>query len=278
MKKTAKDLITLEWFTPTKPTDPVSVVLFDFDGTISTLRCGWEAVMEPLMIELITGGVNPTAEISSLVRAYIDDSTGIQTIFQMKWLVETVRKYGMNPDPSNDPWVYKAEYNRRLMVSVMERRNRLLAGHIEREAFMIRGSEDCLRALTENGVHLYVASGTDDADVKQEVEALGLTQYFSRITGAPAGRENCSKESVIRELIEQDGMRGDHLAVVGDGKVEIAIGRENGARTLGVASDERALSGVNPAKRSRLIRAGADAVIGDFTEAGLLSDFFYLRS
>ena len=73
-------------------------------------------------------------------------------------------------------------------------------------------------------------------------------------------------------------MRGDQLAVVGDDKVEIAIGRENGARTLGVASDERALTGINPLKRTRLVRAGADAIVGDFTDAELMGGFFGLNS
>ena len=38
------------------PSTPVRAVLFDFDGTISTLRCGWEEVMQPLMVEMISGG------------------------------------------------------------------------------------------------------------------------------------------------------------------------------------------------------------------------------
>ena len=29
--------------------------VFDFDGTVSTLRCGWEQVMRPLMLECIAG-------------------------------------------------------------------------------------------------------------------------------------------------------------------------------------------------------------------------------
>lgn len=40
--------------------NPVRAVLFDFDGTISTLRCGWESVMKPLMLEMISGGRGTT--------------------------------------------------------------------------------------------------------------------------------------------------------------------------------------------------------------------------
>jgi phosphoglycolate phosphatase-like HAD superfamily hydrolase len=267
----------MQWFAKDMHKEDVSVVLFDFDGTISTLRCGWEEVMEPMMVEMITGGKSPKQDIVELVRAYIDESTGIQTIFQMKWLVEIVKKVGMNLNPSDDPWEYKAEYNRRLMLSVRRRRDLLLTNQARQEDFMMSGSESCLKMLTDRGVQLYVASGTDDADVKQEVEALGLSKYFTRVTGAPAGKESCSKEAVIRELIEQNGVRGSQLAVVGDGKVEIMIGKENGARTLGVASDEKALTGINPAKRTRLIKAGADAIVGDFTEKDMLERFFFAK-
>ena len=246
------------------PTIPVSTVLFDFDGTISTLRYGWESVMEPLMTELLGG------DSGAFVRTYIDESTGIQTIHQMKWLAEQIKlRYGS----AADPWEYKAEYNRRLMETVSKRRASLQDGSAEREDYLMAGSVALLEYLHGRGVALYVASGTDDPDVKAEVEALGLTKYFLRIAGAPLGEENCSKEDVIRALLHS-GIPGNRLAVVGDGKVEIAIGRENGARTLGIASDEEVRSGVNPVKRERLVKAGADAIAGDFSESEELAIFF----
>ena len=39
------------------------VAILDFDGTISTLRHGWEQVMEPLMVEMICGDVEPVQQI-----------------------------------------------------------------------------------------------------------------------------------------------------------------------------------------------------------------------
>ena len=251
---------------PDIPKTPVTTVLFDFDGTISTLRHGWEDVMGPLMLELLG------EDSAGLVRDYIDESTGIQTIYQMKWLAEQVR---MRKGSADDPWSYKAEYNRRLMETVSKRRAALKDGTADRREYMVAGSARLLDTLYGRGVTLYVASGTDDPDVNAEVEALGLAKYFVRIAGAPPGVENCSKEGVIRELLGS-GIPGSRLAVVGDGKVEIAIGRENGARTLGLASDEAALQGVNPVKRERLIKAGADAIAGDFLEHGELMRFLGL--
>ena len=67
-------------------------VIFDFDGTISTLRHGWEQIMQPLMLEMICpDGQFPDALVKK-VSDYIDASTGIQTAYQMQWLADEVKK------------------------------------------------------------------------------------------------------------------------------------------------------------------------------------------
>ena len=254
---------------------PVRAVLFDFDGTISTLRCGWEAVMKPLMLEMISGGKPYGEELEREVETYISDSTGIQTIHQMKWLAATVRERGNNPEASDDPWWYKAEYNRRLMENVSGRVDRLRSGEALASEYLIAGSEDFLKALCERGVRLYVASGTDHPDVCAEAEALGLLKYFTLIAGAPVGEENCSKEKVMAQLLGSENLHGDEVAVIGDGKVEIRLGCEAGARTIGLATNERE-GGVDTVKRERLIKAGADIIAGDFTEKEALLAFLGL--
>ena len=268
---------TMEICSPRETRTPVRVALFDFDGTISTLRCGWEEVMRPLMLEMISGGAVWDEALEREVAAYIDESTGIQTIHQMKWLAETVRARGMNPDAPDDPWWYKAEYNRRLMARIAGKIEALEAGTRDPEEYLMAGSRDFLRALRERGVRIYVASGTDHPDVVREARALGMAGFFDLIAGVPVGGENCSKEAVIARLIAEEGLRGDDFCVIGDGKVEIRLGREAGARTLGLASDETARRGVNPVKRERLLRAGADAIAGDFLEADSLLDFLGLQ-
>ena len=81
---------------------------------------------------------------------------------------------------------------------------------------------------------------------------------------------------MIADLIEREGLRGADVAVIGDGKVEIALGRAAGARTVGLASDEAQRHGVNPVKRERLIRAGADVIAGDFLDMDELLVFLGL--
>ena len=48
--------------------------------------------------------------------------------------------------------------------------------------------------------------------------------------------------------------------------MEIALGKEAGARTLGIASDEEHRRGIFPVKQQRLQQAGADRIIGDFSQ------------
>jgi phosphoglycolate phosphatase-like HAD superfamily hydrolase len=268
----------MEILKPLAPGRPrVKVALFDFDGTLSTLRHGWERTMEPFMVESIAGPTPAEPGLVDEVRAYIDRSTGIQTYFQMEWLVEAVRRHGRNPGGSTDPWAYKAEYNRRLMRDVRERRARIADGTAVRTDFLMRGSEAFLQALRERGVEICVASGTDDPDVKEEAEALGLARYFKEIAGAPVGRAECSKEAVLRRLVDENGLHGQEVVVFGDGKVEIALGCEVGAITVGVASDEERLHGVNPVKRERLVQAGAHAILDCFEPMDPILDWLRIR-
>jgi len=254
---------------------PIRAALFDFDGTISTLRQGWEGIMGPLMVEMIAGPTAPTPELQREVVEYIDHSTGVQTIHQMVWLAESVARYGLNPRVL-DSWEYKAEYARRLAEPVTTRARRIIDGQANPADFMISGSRAFLDALRAAGVLLYVASGSDHTDVVREVGILGLSGYFIEIAGAPAGKIDCSKEAVLRRLVQDAGLRGAEIVVIGDGRVEIALGREVGAITLGIASDDVRRQGIDPAKYRRLVNAQAHAIIGDFSETNEIMNWLGL--
>ena len=118
------------------------------------------------------------------MKRYIDESTGVQTIYQMQWLAEKVRQHGRSTH-IHDEWWYKDEYNRRLMARVQKRLEGLHAGDIQIDSFLICGSLEFIKLLRSKDVELYIASGTDDKDVKNEVKALGLFNYFTDVNGAP---------------------------------------------------------------------------------------------
>ncbi len=252
----------------------VKHILFDNDGTLSTLRQGWEEVMEPVMIKAILGDKYETAETSLFrkvqeqVRQYIDASTGIQTILQMEALVEMVREAGFVPEEKIlDKFGYKKIYNNALMEVVNKRLEKLHRGELDVEDFTLKGAVPFLKKLRNAGMVLYLASGTDEEDVLHEAAELGLAEFFNGgIYGSQNDIRKYSKKMVVDRIIRENDLHGDELVVFGDGPVEIREVMQAGGIAIGVASDEVRRYGLNPAKRTRLIRAGAHLIIPDFTQ------------
>lgn len=245
-------------------------VLFDFDGTLSVLRQGWEEVMIPVMLEAICGPNPIQPEIEQKVRGYVDRSSGILTIRQMQWLVEAVRHFGLASQPRTAA-EYKAHYLDRLMVRVDARIASLEKGGASPAGYLIAGAESFLKDLVSRGARLYLASGTDHEAVVREAGVLGIAHFFEgRIFGALDHNENHAKERVIQKILDENNLSGAELLVVGDGPVEIREGAQRGAISLGVATDEVARCGWNPHKIERLENAGADLIVPDFRRSGEL--------
>jgi len=269
---------TIEIVTGRRPAAAIRHAIFDHDGTISVLREGWEQIMEPMMIREILGakpdGVDDAtrARVVDAVRGFIDRTTGIQTLAQMKGLVDLVRDFGFVPPQAvRDEHGYKAIYNETLLAMVRRRITRLRNGELTPSEFQFARAPEVLERLTAAGVTLYLASGTDQEDTIAEAGLLGYAHLFTGgIFGSVGDLRVEAKRDVLARIIHATGARGEEILVVGDGPVEIREGRRRGAYTVGVASDEVLRHGLNQRKRTRLIRAGADVIIPDFSEADAL--------
>lgn len=239
--------------------------LFDFDGTISLIRQGWQDVMIPMMVEILleleTGETEQ--ELTALVTEFVDRLTGKQTIYQMIQLCEEIRKRGGEP---LDPLEYKWMYLGRLEERIEGRIAALEEGRVTPEEMMVPGAVDMLEAIRARGVACYLASGTDEPYVLEEAEALGITAYFVDIYGALDDYKSYSKKMVIERIIAENHLSGEELAAFGDGFVEIENVKAVDGIAVGVATNEATRQGVNAWKRDRLIQAGADIIIPDFRE------------
>lgn len=250
--------------------------LFDFDGTVSLLREGWQQVMGPVMVEMICGGAEPAPEIVREVEDYIDESTGINTILQMERLVEMVRAHGFVPESEMlDAHGYKAVYNERLMKGVRERIARVERGELSLEEATVRGALEFVRRIAEKGLAMYIFSGTDRADVQNEARLVTAAPYFQEIWGALRSYQESNKELIIKTILAEHDLHGSEVLVVGDGPVEIRLAHEHGCVSVGVASDEARGHGWNEPKRQRLLEAGADILIPDFGEGEALIDYLF---
>jgi rfaE bifunctional protein kinase chain/domain len=265
----------IEMIPPAREPSAVTHAIFDHDGTISTLRQGWEAVMEPVMIRAILGDQYASADETTYARVrqrvgdLIDKTTGVQTLVQMQGLVEIVREFGVVPeDEILDEFGYKEIYNEALLVMVRERMSQLGRGELDASDFTIKNAPAVLEHLHRAGVRLYLASGTDHADVVREAEALGYAPLFEgRIYGAVGDVTKEAKRMVLDQILNEVGSENvGNLVTFGDGPVEIRETRKRGGLTVGLASDELRRFGLNPSKRSRLIRAGAAFIVPDWSQ------------
>jgi len=267
---------TVEIIREVKLAAPPRFALFDFDGTLSLVREGWPDVMIPMMVEELaaTGTKESPADLAALARNFVMQLNGKQTIYQMIRLTEEISARGGTP---RDPLDYKQKYHDRLMERIAKRRQALEQGTAPPEEFLVPGTYAALRLLQARGLELYLASGTDENYVREEVELLGLTPFFGRhVYGAVADHRQFSKQMVIERLLRENQVDGARLIGLGDGYVEIDNIKGAGGTAIAVASDEAGKSGKpDPWKRDRLIGVGADLVIPDFREFAAVCDYLW---
>lgn len=240
------------------------VVLFDFDGTLSLIRTGWVQVMVPLMVEILVELKTGESEegLRKVVGEFVSRLTGEQTIYQMIELARQVEKRGGKP---RQPLEYKRLYNDLLMQKIQHRREELRQGKVSAENYLVPGARALLGALQDRGLKLYCASGTDQDYTLEEVRLLGIDRYFDgRIYGALNDYKSFSKKLLIRQMLSCTECREEELLGFGDGYVEIKNVKDADGVAVGVATDEPACQTVDPWKRERLVKVGADFIVPNF--------------
>jgi phosphoglycolate phosphatase-like HAD superfamily hydrolase len=249
--------------------------VFDFDGTISLIREGWQQVMIPYFIEELRKA--PMAEdndsIDNCVRDFVDYLTGKQTIYQCIRLSEEILARGGQP---LEPLEYKREYHRRLMERIQHRIEGLKDGSVLPDDVVVPGSFELLDMLRNHGLTLYLASGTDENYVLQEAELLGVTGYFNGgIYGAKDEYKLFSKAMVIQNILKTHELAGNELIGFGDGYVEIENIKSVDGFAVGVASDEANKCGIDEWKRNRLTHAGADIIVPDYRVLDEIEEYIF---
>lgn len=252
----------------------IRYALFDFDGTISLIREGWQSIMIPMMAEILNQTPNRETEqeIDRVVKDFVTRLTGKQTIYQMIQLCEEIHARG---GEAKDPFFYKNMYNERLNKHIQSRIEALKADEITPEELVVPGVLAWLKRLKNRGVHCYLASGTDEKYVFEESALLGLPPYFDSIYGAKDDYKNFSKKMVIDQIIKDHGLHGPQFLAFGDGYVEIEDTKSVGGIAIGLATNEAERHGIDEWKRNRLIAAGADIIIPDFLCADELEQIIF---
>jgi phosphoglycolate phosphatase-like HAD superfamily hydrolase len=266
---------SVEILNPAVPIGRIRHAIFDFDGTISLVREGWQDVMVPMMLEYLTAAApeEDPESIALTVRDFVTRLTGKQTIYQMIELADQIKRRGGSP---LEPLEYKHEYLRRLEVRIADRVEGLETKRIDASSLLVPGSIELLESLRDRGIRMYLASGTDEPFVLREAKLLGVDHFFDGgIFGALDNYQNFSKKMVIDRIIRENSLHGPELVAFGDGYVEIENTKSVGGIAVGMPTFESDPVRWDEWKKERLKQAGADVLIPNFVDHRPLLSFLF---
>ena len=249
----------------------ITHAVFDFDGTLSWLRHGWPELMAEVFRQHVP--VLPRETEDAFHELLLDDIlslNGKPSIHQMLRCVARLSERGGAPPR---PEALLEEYQRRLDAAIAERTAEILNGKASPDEFVVYGARRFLEALRDRGVTLVILSGTIEHRVKEEAELLDLARYFgAHIYGGRGDAVQFSKRAVISRLLREERIAGDQLVALGDGPVEIAVAKDAGGKAIALATDEEVNGSgkLHPQKEKLLRAAGADIIVPDYRDFGLL--------
>ena len=209
------------------------------------------------------------SKIDSEAARMIESTTGIQTIIQMHHLQDMVKSFGhVHEKDILTPQEYKNIYNEKLLEMVSERIKLFKRGLLDLHDVTLKGVLQFLEILKKKNVKIYLASGTDQEDVRKEAAVLGYANFFNGgIFGSVGNISQDPKRVVIENIVTNlpGNIKPEECYVFGDGPVEMREAAKRDFTRIGLVSDEKQRFGINHEKRSRLILGGAQALIPDFS-------------
>lgn len=120
---------TLEVMRPRGAHREFRYAVFDFDGTLSLIREGWQGIMIPYFASELAAAPGAAGrayeDIYEEAKEFIFVNTGKQTIYQC---IELARRISALGGSAKGPQEYKDEYVRRLLHAVDGRRTGLASG------------------------------------------------------------------------------------------------------------------------------------------------------
>src|SRR5258708_25110898 len=130
-------------------------------------------------------------------------------MYQLSELGDETTKRGGTP---RDPLEYKQQYMDLLWDRIKDRVEELRNGDCRGEKYLVPGSIELLEALKARGLKMYLASGTDEAYMKEEARLLGVTHYFEdRVYGALDDYKAFSKAILVNRILTSSEAKGEEF-------------------------------------------------------------------
>ena len=96
------------------------------------------------------------------------------------------------------------------------------------------GIPELLSALRDDGFELYVVTSKPTVYASRIIEHFGLNRYFVATFGPELSGRFDDKAELIEHILRERNLRPQQTVMIGDRASDIAAGKANGTRTLGV--------------------------------------------
>jgi phosphoglycolate phosphatase-like HAD superfamily hydrolase len=254
------------------------VAMFDFDGTVGLLRAGWHDVLVSFHTHVLKdtpkGKNMDEKSISNLIKKYIETNIGKPPVYQSYSLVETVIELDGKPLAAEE---YNAIYSQRLSALCEPRRESLRKGIANPNDFIVVGIVRMLAMLRSRNIKIYMASGTEENYIKEDVKLLRIDNFFDGgVYGSQPDPTAFSKKTMVEKILNENKIDNCELLGIGDGATEIKAVQEVGGFNIGVASDENGKPIIDSWKRRQLITAGADWIIPNYSDVNQLESRLFI--
>ena len=151
----------------------------------------------------------------------------------------------------------RSVFRRLLDTDDMERIEKGVALYRERfaakglyECTVYPGIEETLIELQNQGASIYLVTSKVKIYAERIIEHLDFTRFFSGIYGPELGGRFDNKEELVEHLLDVEQIDPKEAVFIGDRREDIAAGKKNDLRTIGV------LYGYGT--KNELLEAGAD--------------------
>ena len=134
--------------------------------------------------------------------------------------------------------------------------------------YIVYGGRAFIETLVNAGLKVIILSGNPHDQVNEEADLLDLSRYCEGHVYGHTHVENFSKQSVMENLMAQEGFLGKNLIAIGDGASEIKATKALGGLAVAICSDEEVNGSgeIDENKLPILLDGGADCVIADYRE------------
>jgi phosphoglycolate phosphatase len=184
-------------------------IILDFDGVIIDSV----ALKMELFVRCYEGEASD--EQNAAIRDYQSRNGGVGRGDKFEYFERVV--FGREPDPE-------------AVIRLSQRYGELLESQI-RGCSLLPGATEFLDRRMNEGMSLYLVSGTLHSDLCRILDERDLTRYFVKAIGSPT-----RKLDAFRSVLEEGGVDPESTLAIGDSITELEAAEATGTAFIGIVS------------------------------------------